>query len=170
MLVVVGGHSRNIGKTSVVAGLIRKLRDRKWTALKITQYGNGESSGYIHDPGALYLDVHYLNHVDGSSTSWGSGGIDHLRFNTETDSDGSWVNEIQTGSGAGSSSSYTDQWQYSDGASTLYSYSEDTGVYTDVVTYGSGEIQTYSSTDPDDLSGYLGAPGNTEDPGYQPEA
>lgn len=41
MLVVVGGHSRNIGKTSVVAGLIRKLRDRKWTALKITQYGHG---------------------------------------------------------------------------------------------------------------------------------
>jgi hypothetical protein len=41
MLVVVGGHARNIGKTSVVAGLIRKLRDRRWTALKITQYGNG---------------------------------------------------------------------------------------------------------------------------------
>ena len=41
MLVVVGGHSRKIGKTSVVAGLIRKLRDRRWTALKITQYGNG---------------------------------------------------------------------------------------------------------------------------------
>ena len=41
MLVVVGGHSRNIGKTSVVAGLIRKLRARKWTAVKITQYGNG---------------------------------------------------------------------------------------------------------------------------------
>jgi hypothetical protein len=40
MLVVVGGHSRNIGKTSVAAGLIRKLRDRQWTALKITQYGN----------------------------------------------------------------------------------------------------------------------------------
>ena len=41
MLVVVGGHSRNIGKTSVVAGLIRRLRDRKWTAVKITQYGHG---------------------------------------------------------------------------------------------------------------------------------
>ena len=40
MLVVVGGHSRNIGKTSVVAGLIRKLRERRWVALKITQYGN----------------------------------------------------------------------------------------------------------------------------------
>jgi hypothetical protein len=40
MLVVVGGHSRNLGKTSVTAGLIRKLRDRQWTALKITQYGN----------------------------------------------------------------------------------------------------------------------------------
>ncbi|HLK51761.1 MAG TPA: hypothetical protein VKT49_26650 [Bryobacteraceae bacterium] len=44
MLVVVGGHSRNIGKTSVVAGLIRKLRDRKWTALKVTQYGHGVCS------------------------------------------------------------------------------------------------------------------------------
>ena len=40
MLVVVGGHSRNIGKTSVVAGLIRKLRSRQWTAVKITQYGH----------------------------------------------------------------------------------------------------------------------------------
>src|SRR6185369_17879064 len=44
MLVVVGGHSRNIGKTSLVAGLIRKLRDRKWTAVKITQYGHGVCS------------------------------------------------------------------------------------------------------------------------------
>ncbi|HWB86022.1 MAG TPA: hypothetical protein VG675_17905 [Bryobacteraceae bacterium] len=44
MLVVVGGHSRNIGKTSVVAGLIRKLRDLRWTAVKITQYGRGVCS------------------------------------------------------------------------------------------------------------------------------
>jgi hypothetical protein len=41
MLVVVGGHSRNIGKTSVVAGLIRCLRRFRWTAVKITQYGHG---------------------------------------------------------------------------------------------------------------------------------
>jgi hypothetical protein len=44
MLVVVGGHSRNIGKTSVMAGLIRRLRDRKWIAVKITQYGHGVCS------------------------------------------------------------------------------------------------------------------------------
>ena len=44
MLVVVGGHSRNIGKTSVVASLIRKLRNRNWTAVKITQYGHGVCS------------------------------------------------------------------------------------------------------------------------------
>jgi len=44
MLVVVGGHSRNIGKTSVVAGLIRRLRGRRWTAVKITQYGHGVCS------------------------------------------------------------------------------------------------------------------------------
>jgi len=41
MLVVVGGHARNLGKTSLVAGLIRKLRGLEWTAVKITQYGDG---------------------------------------------------------------------------------------------------------------------------------
>ena len=44
MLVVVGGHSRNIGKTSVVAGLIRRLRAYNWTAVKLTQYGHGHCS------------------------------------------------------------------------------------------------------------------------------
>jgi hypothetical protein len=48
MLVVVGGHSRNIGKTSVVAGLIRRLRDRKWSAVKITQYGHNVCSNPDH--------------------------------------------------------------------------------------------------------------------------
>jgi hypothetical protein len=44
MLVVVGGHSRNIGKTSVVCGIIRGLPDLNWTAIKITQYGHGVCS------------------------------------------------------------------------------------------------------------------------------
>ncbi len=40
-LIVIGGHSRSVGKTSVVAGLISALRDFDWTAVKITQYGHG---------------------------------------------------------------------------------------------------------------------------------
>jgi len=40
-VVVIGGHSRSIGKTSVVAGLIAALPACHWTALKITQYGHG---------------------------------------------------------------------------------------------------------------------------------
>jgi hypothetical protein len=43
-IVVVGGHSRNVGKTSVVAGLIHALADYRWTAMKITQYGHGVCS------------------------------------------------------------------------------------------------------------------------------
>ena len=43
-IVVVGGHTRNIGKTSVVAGLIAALPDRRWTAIKITQFGHGVCS------------------------------------------------------------------------------------------------------------------------------
>jgi len=43
-IVVVGGHSRNIGKTSVVAGLIAALPEMHWTAFKITQFGHGVCS------------------------------------------------------------------------------------------------------------------------------
>lgn len=43
-IVVVGGHTRNIGKTSVVAGLIRALPEMQWTAFKITQFGHGVCS------------------------------------------------------------------------------------------------------------------------------
>lgn len=39
--IVIGGHSRSVGKTSVVAGLIAALPEFRWTALKITQYGHG---------------------------------------------------------------------------------------------------------------------------------
>jgi len=43
-IVVVGGHTRNIGKTSVVAGLIQALPHLRWTAFKITQFGHGVCS------------------------------------------------------------------------------------------------------------------------------
>ncbi len=39
--VVVGGHSRSVGKTSVVAGLIAAMPEMHWTAVKITQFGHG---------------------------------------------------------------------------------------------------------------------------------
>src|ERR1700751_4372836 len=40
-IIVIGGHSRSVGKTSVVAGLIAALPELQWTAFKITQYGHG---------------------------------------------------------------------------------------------------------------------------------
>jgi hypothetical protein len=44
MLVVIGGHTRNIGKTSVICSVIRSTRHFDWTAIKITQYGHGVCS------------------------------------------------------------------------------------------------------------------------------
>jgi hypothetical protein len=41
---LIGGHSRSVGKTSVVAGLIAALPEFRWTAAKITQYGHGVCS------------------------------------------------------------------------------------------------------------------------------
>src|SRR5438876_5367437 len=43
-IVIIGGHSRNVGKTSVVAGLIAALPPYNWTAFKITQFGHGQCS------------------------------------------------------------------------------------------------------------------------------
>lgn len=40
-IVVIGGHSRSVGKTSVVASLIAALPDFHWTAMKVTQHGHG---------------------------------------------------------------------------------------------------------------------------------
>ena len=40
-MVVVGGQSRHVGKTSVVAGLIAAIPERAWTAAKITQDPHG---------------------------------------------------------------------------------------------------------------------------------
>jgi molybdopterin-guanine dinucleotide biosynthesis protein len=48
---MVGGHTRNIGKTSVIEGIIKGMPELGWTAVKITQFGhgicsvNGESCG-----------------------------------------------------------------------------------------------------------------------------
>lgn len=43
-IVVIGGHSRNVGKTSVVAGLIARMPEMQWLAVKITQFGHGVCS------------------------------------------------------------------------------------------------------------------------------
>jgi hypothetical protein len=40
-IVVVGGHSRSVGKTSVAAAIIARLPEMRWNAFKITQFGHG---------------------------------------------------------------------------------------------------------------------------------
>jgi len=44
-VVVVGGHARGVGKTSVVCGLIAAMPEHRWTALKITQHGHHICTG-----------------------------------------------------------------------------------------------------------------------------
>lgn len=44
VLVVVGGHSRKVGKTAVVAGVIRALPEACWTAVKISPHDHLEGS------------------------------------------------------------------------------------------------------------------------------
>lgn len=39
-LLLIGGHTRNIGKTALVVDLLRAFPGTSWTAVKITQYGH----------------------------------------------------------------------------------------------------------------------------------
>lgn len=43
-VVVVGGHTRNIGKTTLAAQILAATRNMHWTAMKITQYGHSVCS------------------------------------------------------------------------------------------------------------------------------
>ena len=76
MLVVVGGHTRNIGKTSVAAGLIRALPELGWTAVKITQYGHGVCSSEgescecaVQDPEHPYAVSEEQDRTSGTDSS-----------------------------------------------------------------------------------------------------
>ncbi len=40
MVIVIGGHSRQVGKTSVICGIIRALPTWNWTAIKITPHAH----------------------------------------------------------------------------------------------------------------------------------
>jgi hypothetical protein len=59
-IVVVGGQARNVGKTSLVANLIKAVPERRWTAVKI--------SHHEHDlpPGASYI-IHEQGDASGDA-------------------------------------------------------------------------------------------------------
>lgn len=78
-IVVVGGHTRNIGKTSVVAGLIAALPEMQWTAFKITQFGHGmcSANGEPCDCETAEHTVAVSEERDGAK---GTEGTDSARF------------------------------------------------------------------------------------------
>jgi len=45
MLIVIGGHSRNIGKTSTAAAMIRSTLHCRWVAVKISAHRHGSRTG-----------------------------------------------------------------------------------------------------------------------------
>lgn len=45
MLIVIGGHSRNIGKTSTAAAIIRSTLHCRWVAVKISAHRHGSHAG-----------------------------------------------------------------------------------------------------------------------------
>jgi hypothetical protein len=75
-IVVVGGQTRNIGKTSVVAGLIASLPQLEWTAFKVTQFGHGICSAN-GEPCDCETDAHTVVVTEERSSE---SGTDSARF------------------------------------------------------------------------------------------
>jgi len=78
MLLVVGGHTRNIGKTSVVAGLIAAVPEMDWTAVKVTQYGHGVCSSEGEECACAVADPEHPYAI--SEETDGTSGTDTSRF------------------------------------------------------------------------------------------
>jgi hypothetical protein len=62
-VIVIGGQTRNIGKTAVVCALISATPQRRWTAIKITQHAHhltppDYESGYLPDPTVAIREEH----------------------------------------------------------------------------------------------------------------
>jgi len=73
-IVVVGGQSRNLGKTSVMTGIIRALPAFNWTAFKLTQFGHGRCSldgkpCHCATDDHCYAVTEEMDRVGGSDTS-----------------------------------------------------------------------------------------------------
>lgn len=75
-IVVVGGHTRNIGKTSVVAALIAALPEMRWSAFKVTQFGHGVCSAN-GEPCDCETDAHTVAVTEERSAT---SGTDTARF------------------------------------------------------------------------------------------
>jgi molybdopterin-guanine dinucleotide biosynthesis protein len=75
-MVMVGGHTRNIGKTSVVEGVIRAMPEMNWTAVKITQFGHGVCSVDGEDCGCIVTEHQFSISEEREKSS----GTDTARF------------------------------------------------------------------------------------------
>lgn len=65
--IAIGGHSRNVGKTSVAAGLIRALGEFPWTAIKISSHKHSNVNPASSDDGKSICRIYEETDREGSS-------------------------------------------------------------------------------------------------------
>ena len=75
-IVIVGGHTRSIGKTQLACDIISALPEANWIAGKITQYGHGVCAQNGQDCGCAPDEHSYAISWDKSATT----GTDSSRF------------------------------------------------------------------------------------------
>jgi hypothetical protein len=66
-VIVIGGHSRNVGKTSVAAGLISALGEYPWTAIKISSHRHANLAPPPPNDAERFYEIYEEKKRDGSS-------------------------------------------------------------------------------------------------------
>jgi hypothetical protein len=90
-VIVIGGHTRNIGKTELVCDVIRAFPEENWIAGKITQYGHGVCAKNGENCGCAPEEHSY-------AISWeksGDTGTDSSRFLAAGASQSFWLRTKQ---------------------------------------------------------------------------
>jgi hypothetical protein len=81
-VVVVGGQSRKVGKSAVVAGLISAISERRWTAIKISGHAHNAAEGIAlisrETSGAGHADTARFLAAGADPVYWVRGGGDSL--------------------------------------------------------------------------------------------
>jgi len=81
-VIVVGGQSRKVGKSAVVAGLIRAIPERHWTAIKISGHTHNATEGKLlisrETSGSGHADTARFLQAGAELVYWARGGGDSL--------------------------------------------------------------------------------------------
>jgi hypothetical protein len=96
VIVVVGGQSRNVGKTSAVCEILRATKERTWIAMKISPHAHGvdlSAPVLVESTAPDYTDSGRFFEAGAARSFWIRSGVDQLDQALKGVPLGNWIIE-----------------------------------------------------------------------------